>query len=173
MSKMISLGHGKYAIVDDEDFDSLNQFRWYLKQRERVAYAQRGLYPESTTTAMMHREIMNAPNEMLVDHINHDGLDNRRVNLRLCNFGQSSRNVRRHKSKSTSRYKGVYYRSTSAQARACKKRRLWAAAICFDWNQIYIGCFHTEVEAARAYNEKAKELFGAFAYLNNILSEKA
>ena len=106
----------------------------------------------------MHRLITNAPEGMEVDHRNHNGLDNRRGNLRTCTPTQHRQTRRPHKN-TTSEYKGVWWHT-----QACK----WQARISFRSKPIHIGVFGDEKEAAKAYNKKAKELFGKFAWLNDV-----
>lgn len=103
----------------------------------------------------MHRLIMNTPEGMLVDHINHDCLDNRKSNLRICTHAENARNKR--PVIGTSKYKGVYWDKTNKK---------WEAHIRKGKDVKYLGQFKCEKKAALAYNEKAKELFGEFAYLN-------
>ncbi len=104
----------------------------------------------------MHRLIANAPAHLLVDHIDHDGLNNRKANLRLCSIAQNNQNSRPNRN-AASKYKGVSW------AQSCRK---WFARIRPNRKTIYLGLFTDEIEAALAYDRKAKELFGEFAYLN-------
>jgi hypothetical protein len=104
-----------------------------------------------------HRIILNAPPELLVDHINHDTLDNRRANLRLCTRSQNMWNRKRRTG--TSKYKGVYWRPD---------RQKWRTQIYLNNIRVASAHFACEDDAARFYNEKALELFGEFAYLNEI-----
>jgi hypothetical protein len=109
-------------------------------------------------TKALHRIITNAPKGMVVDHINGDTLDNRKENLRLCLHKENVRNQKLHPDK-LQKYKGVDL---------MKLRNKYRARIVKDYKNIHIGLFDTPEEAAFAYNEKAKELFGEFAYLNII-----
>ncbi len=104
----------------------------------------------------MHRQIMNAPAGLVVDHIDGNGLNNRKSNLRVCTQGQNSLNSRPRRNCS-SRYKGVSF---------YKRDKIWQAQIFYNFRTINIGRFDDEVEAALAYDRKAEELFGEFAYLN-------
>jgi hypothetical protein len=104
----------------------------------------------------MHRMVVNAPKGLFVDHINHNGLDNRKANLRICTNLQNLRN-KRPKTGCTSEYKGVHW---------CKGRNKFRANIYLNKKAIHLGYFHDEIAAAKAYDEKARELFGEFAYLN-------
>jgi hypothetical protein len=103
----------------------------------------------------MHREIAGAPKGMVVDHIDGNELNNRRSNLRVCTVSQNHQNRRRTWGRS--RYKGVCF---------LKKRNKWKAEIMVNRKHIHIGCFDEEEEAAKAYDKKAAELFGEFAYFN-------
>ena len=104
----------------------------------------------------MHRLILNAPQNKLVDHVDGNGLNNRKTNLRLCNYTQNAWN-RRPAAGGHSKYKGVTWNNNS---------KGWYVRICKDYKSIYLGCFDNEIEAALAYDHKAEELFGEFAYLN-------
>ena len=104
----------------------------------------------------MHRAIMNPPDGTVVDHINRNSLNNRRCNLRICTQKENLRNGRPSR-RSTSRFKGVYFD---------KQTRKWIAKIGYNGKTIHLGSFEDEVEAAKAYDRKAYELFKDFAYLN-------
>ena len=99
---------------------------------------------------------MQAPKNLLVDHINHDGLNNTRKNLRLATHAQNKRNQRSFKPAS-SKYKGVYY---------AKQEKAYRADIQYNGKKIFLGRFKKETDAAKAYDKKAKELFAEFACLN-------
>lgn len=163
----IQLAEDKYAIIDAEDYEKVSRHHWHAEKnsgsyRAKAAIKKNGRW----TNILMHRLIMDAPNGTIVDHINHDTLDNRKSNLRLCTPAQSQMNRRSFKN-STSKYKGVCkYKSTSWPK--CEK---WLAQIRLyseGVKKICIGYFDTEEEAALAYNAKAKELFGEYAYLNKV-----
>ncbi len=104
----------------------------------------------------MHRLIMNTPPDLVCDHINHNGLDNRKANLRNCTIKQNNANARPAKWTS-SKYKGVSY---------IKRKKKWAVYIKKDGRQFNLGCFADEAEAAKAYDASAKKLHGEFAHLN-------
>jgi len=104
----------------------------------------------------MHREIIRAPEGLLVDHIDGNGLNNRKSNLRLCTHSQNTYN-RRPNRNCSSRYKGISFHKMSKK---------WEVAICCKGKREHLGRFDDEVKAALAYDRKAKQLFGEFAYLN-------
>jgi len=151
--RLIPLTRGKFAIVDAEDYPRLSQYTWFAEGTDKNCYAVR---KAGGKTLKMHREIMHAPDHLVVDHINHDGLNNRRRNLRLCTFAENCRNTRRT-APSTSKYKGAHWR---------KRTKKWAAAIRFDNKTYHLGCFDTELDAGKAYDQAAKKYHGAFASLN-------
>jgi len=159
--RFIPLTQGKVAIVDKEDYEELSRYKWHASSRVESCYAYRRKGKRSLS---MHREIMGEPKGMVVDHIDGNGLNNRRRNLRVCTSSQNHQNRRRTRGRS--RYKGVCWE---------KRRNKWRAEIMLEGRHIDIGCFADEVEAARAYDKKAKELFGEFAYLNfaNFTAESA
>ncbi|MBA7605706.1 hypothetical protein ES703_12840 [subsurface metagenome] len=150
---LIALTQGKFAIVDAEDYGRLNQDKWYAGKCKNTYYAGR---VEGGKTIKMHREIMRAPKGVLVDHINHNGLDNRKSNLRLCTNAQNCYNQQACAT-GTSKYKGVSWH---------KSRSKWSARIRCDRKLYNLGEFDNEMEAAMAYDDKAVELFGEFAYPN-------
>lgn len=105
----------------------------------------------------MHRVIMGDVEGKFVDHINHNGLDNRKANLRFATAQQNTWNKRKQKGNYSSQYKGVHW---------VKSEKNWRALITCNKKMIYIGRFDDETAAAMAYDEKAKELFGEYASLN-------
>lgn len=144
--KLIPLTQGKYAMVDNEDFDRVKDINWHFTKQG---------YASSYTVGLMHRFIMNAPDNLDIDHIYHDKLDNRKSQLRLAKHCQNMSNSRHRKG--TSKYKGVNWDIT---------KNKWVSGIMLNYKRIHIGYFTDEEEAAKAYDKKALELFGEFAYLN-------
>lgn len=154
--RRISLTKGNFAIVDEQDFDHLCQYNWHANKAKLTFYAARHVRRiGKPALVFMHRSIMNCPDDKCIDHINHNGLDNRRTNLREVSKEQNSWNRRKPRGQCTSQYKGVYHRYGK-----------WSSAIKCKGKLIFIGWFEDEVSAAKAYDEKAKELFGQYACLN-------
>lgn len=149
--KTIPLTQGKFAIVDDEDYEWLMQWKWYAHKNGNNNYmaARRKKYK----AILMHRTIMDAPSDKQVDHFDHNKLNNQRTNLRLCTNSQNCQN--RISQRGSSQYKGVRW-----------NKNRWMARIGINGKLIYLGLFINEVKAAKAYDKAAKESFGEFAYLN-------
>ena len=125
---------------------------WTASHAGDTWYARR---QSKGVTIFMHREIMKPPPRMVVDHIDHNGLHNRLTNMRLCTRRQNNYNSRT--ASGSSQYKGVSY------DRAAHK---WRATINHRGQHHHLGLFETEIQAAHAYDQKARELFGPYAYLN-------
>lgn len=157
----IPLTQGQFAIIDDSDFEWLNQWKWYAsKTKKNTFYAQRQLYrKEGNLIILMHRLIMNTPNGMETDHKNGDGLDNRRENLRVATRTQNQGNSTLRKDNKTG-YKGVHW---------FKPTRKWRAQLIIKDKFSYVGYFDDLLEASEAYNQAAKKYFGEFARLNNVI----
>ena len=156
MSKLICLTREQVTIVDDENYEWLSQWKWYARKDGSGCYrACRGV-GSPPKHLFMHRQILKAPQSKMVDHKNHNTLDNRKRNLRLCTNTQNQQN-QLVRATGTSRYKGVCLHKAS-----CK----WQAQIKINGKDCYIGIFKKEENAARAYDKKAREIFGEFAKLN-------
>jgi len=152
--KEIALTQGKVALVDDEDFEFLSQWKWYLKNFDNHFYAAR-----SVDDKRMHRIILNiTDSKIFVDHKDGNGLNNQRNNIRAATISQNGAN-RVKRNNSSSRYLGVYW---------VKKTKLWRVGISKNGVLQNVGCFKDEKDAAIAYNNKAKELHGEFANLNQV-----
>ena len=152
--RYIALTQGKFAIVDAADYEWLSQYKWYASEGHAgKCYAMS--HAGRRRPVRMHRLIMKPPPGFVVDHIDGNGLNNRRSNLRICTQAQNLRN--RPGRVATSRFKGVSFD---------KRRNLWAACISENDRTIHIGCFDSEIEAAFAYDLNALALAGEFAYLN-------
>ena len=158
MSKYIKLTQGKVAIVDDEDFELISQYKWYPMDHHNNFYARANVYKNKKRTQIkMHRLIMNVINpKVQIDHIDRDGLNNQKSNLRICTNSQNHMNEKKRKNCS-SRFKGVSWH------KRCKK---WMAKIKTEDKQKHLGYFNNEKDAAKAYDAAAKKYFGKFARLN-------
>lgn len=150
--KTIPLTKGKEALVDDIDYPLLSLINWGTQENDNKFYAK------NRTFGKMHRFITMVDDGMQIDHIDGNGLNNQRSNLRICTAAQNYQNRAKHKI-GVSKYKGlrIQKRNTS---------RPWVAAIRFNKKLIYLGCSETEEGAARMYDEGAKKYFGEFANLN-------
>ena len=155
--KEIVLSSGEVCIVDDEDYDFLNQWKWKGIKSKSNVYAGRNARGEDGKKwkcILMHRLLLDAKKGQQVDHVNHMTLDNRRENIRLCNQSQNNANGRGY-SKRASKYKGVSRNGTG-----------WVARLKNDGVCIQLGTYKDEEAAARVYDAKALEVFGEFAYTN-------
>lgn len=162
--KTIPLSQGKMALVDDEDFENLNQFKWVANEIGGTFYAQRNgpRLNGKKTIILMHRYLLNFLSGQDTDHRNHNGLDNQRENLRLCTHAENLRNRKLNKNNITG-FKGVYY---SIGKYKTKEYRYIRACIKFNSKTVHLGTFSNLESAAHAYDIKAKELFSEFALLN-------
>jgi len=165
--RRIPLTQGQYAIVDPEDYKELAKYQWYAKRCERRFYAERwGKTKQGSRIRRdikMHQVIMGTAEGKFIDHINHNGLDNRKANLRFATAQQNTWNKRKQKGNYSSQYKGVHW---------VKSEKNWRAVITCNKRVIYIGRFDDEKAAAMAYDAKAKEYFGEYAAPNLPLSKR-
>jgi hypothetical protein len=146
----IPLPNGEEAFCDEDRLPEVLLYNWslangyvnaFIKKQNRREKLTHFLYPETN---------------LFIDHINHNVLDNRSCNLRMCTNAENRRNSQKPKT-NTSGYKGVFYRKTKND---------FVAGISFNKKTKHIGCFLNAIDAAKAYDKKAKELFGEFACLN-------
>jgi hypothetical protein len=151
--RLIPLTRGQFAIVDAEDYPHLSRFTWFAEDAYKTYYAVR---KENGKSIKMHRQITSAPDHLVVDHIDHNGLNNQKSNLRLATFTQNCRNQRRLSHK-TSRYKGVHWHKGSKK---------WSAQITCDNKTHHLGYFTSQIDAAKAYDKAAAKFHGDFAHLN-------
>jgi hypothetical protein len=158
--KRISLTQGQFALVDDEDFERVNQFKWHAfwTPHTRSFCAKRMV---ARKNVYMARVIMNAEPEQKVDHCNHNTLDNRRENLRVCTNGQNTMNGRK-RSTNTSGFVGVHWN---------KRRQKWRAEICCDRVSIILGYYTDKLVAAHVRKMEAAILHRDFAYAHESAIE--
>ena len=163
MVKEIALTQGQVALVDDEDFERVNKYKWcaqWFPSTKSFRASRRKLVRErgdgGQERIYLHRFVMNAPRGRDVDHVNHNTLDNRKSNLRICTRSENCMNKLKWNGCS-SRFKGVSW---------SKEVLKWRANIKKDNKQCSLGYFTDETDAARAYNQAALRLHGDFACLN-------
>ena len=149
--KYIKLTKGKVAIVDDEDYYELNKYKWCVSNGK---YAVRSKPNNNAVKILMHRQIINARGDEIVDHVNGNGLDNTRKNLRICTHTQ---NMTNRNSYGVSIYLGVSW---------SKPLKRWVAQIKINKKQTCLGFFFNEINAAMAYDKAAIKHHGEFARLN-------
>ena len=167
MKKIVKYKDREFEVlIDDEDEELYNQHKWYAYPRYDKAYIGSTFWNKNSNVywkdrkmlnVRLHRFIMGVTDpKILVDHINGNPLDNRKSNLRICDSTGNARNSRKLKKK-TSIYKGVY---------RSKLRKAWACTIRINGKNKVIDFFQNEIEAAKAYDEAAKEHYGEFAKTN-------
>lgn len=153
-TQKIYLSRGKVSLIDSGDFNRVSKYKWSFSS---LGYAERRESVKSGGKIVrLHRFIMNAPKNKLVDHINGDGLDNTRNNLRLCTKSENMRN--RNKTKSNkSGYKGVYFETQTGK---------WKAQIKYNNRNISLGRYPTAILASKAYDIACEKFHGCFAKKN-------
>lgn len=160
MSKLIPLrgkyGKGKFAIVDDADFERLNQYKWHVDAAGYPTRRTRNVEDARRLMVLMHYMILPAKDGLLRDHKNRNRFDNRRENLRYATKNQNGANSRSRKNE-FSRYRGVSWSKT---------KKKWHASISMNRKTLYLGRFTIEEAAARAYDNAAMAYHGEFAVLN-------
>lgn len=165
--KEISLTKGRVALVDDEDFEKINKWKWHAVKppNSNTYYAIRHVRRRRETPQLkayqMGRDVLNMKHndKRVTDHIDRNGLNNQKYNLRICTHAQNMCN--RAWKKHSSKYKGVSLIKN-------RKYKKWMATIAKNKKNYFLGTFYNEEEAAMAYNNKALELHGDFAKLNEV-----
>jgi hypothetical protein len=158
--KEIQLTQGKVALVDDDIYEYLNQWKWYASKLSGKFYARRSVRINKKYAGylLMHRFIMNPDIGLVVDHQNGNTLDNRKCNIRICTYSENRMNsVKTIYNKSG--YKGVHWH---------KLGKKWVSTIEINKTKHYLGLFCEIKEAAKAYNNAAIKFHGEFAKLNKI-----
>jgi hypothetical protein len=160
MAKEIQLTQGKVAIVDDADFEFLNQFKWHALKLAGKFYVGRKLTVSKCkqNQILMHRFIMKPDKGMVIDHLDGNPLNNQKNNLRICTHSENMRNCK-ISINNTSGFKGVSF---------VKKNNTYKSAIKLNKKTIYLGYYIDPIDAARAYNDAALKYHGEFANLNKI-----
>lgn len=154
MAKVKLCNSTRVALIDDEDLGKVSLIKWRLMAGRNTAYA---VGWDGKTQVLLHRLIMSAKGrEQSVDHINGDGLDNRRANLRICTIGENNAN-RAMQKRNAAGYKGVSFDNRAGR---------WHARITKDGKVYSLGLFGSKEEAAAAYDKAAKILHGQFARIN-------
>lgn len=159
MKKIALAARKAIALIDDADFDLISQYIWKLEQHGSNQYAVH--YPDAndpTNKLRMHRLILNAPADAVVDHIDGNGLNNQRPNLRVCTQQQNNYNRRKIEG-CTSLFKGVSF--------AKGRKKPWRAQIRNGDGSKCLGYYASEEEAARAYDNAARARYGEYAWLNS------
>ena len=159
--KKIKLTQGKYAMVDNEDFEMLNKWKWfaYKNPPDRIFYAiGKPKKLQGKQYFYMHRYLMQPPKEYDIDHKNRNGLDNRKNNLRICTKTQNQGNRLLGKD-NTSGFKGVSFHKASNK---------FSAYIRMNNKRKWLGLFNDKLKAAKVYNQAAKQYFGEFSLLNKV-----
>lgn len=161
MVKQVPLSRGMVALVDDEDYDRVIAMgKWSAEPGAYTFYARKNLYQRGSgrggklTSLLMHAFLTGWPR---TDHVNGNGLDNQRANLRQATHGQNMANKRLYRN-NTSGFKGV--------TRNTGTGRPWRGQIKADGKHFNLGNYDTPEAAAKAYDDAARELFGEFARLN-------
>lgn len=153
--KEIVLSKGIVAFVDDEDFESLNKFKWHTRKKGKMFYAIRNTSRagnKMAKTVWMHKELLKVPEDMDIEHKNRNGLDNQKNNLRQCTKAQNQWNTTENEN-NTSGFKGCYFD---------KRDGMWFSSIQINGVRKYLGRFKTVEESAKAYDDAAFESHGEF-----------
>jgi hypothetical protein len=154
----IKLTQNQFALVDFDDFCRLIRFKWYAHDNGSTFYAERPEYINGFLCRIrMHRVIMNAQKDIVIDHIDRNGLNNCKCNLRPATRTQNKWNSRRGFNTGTSKYKGVFMD---------RRRGKYRAVLSIDGKRKHLGYFNDELDAAKAYDTAAKLHRGQFAALN-------
>jgi hypothetical protein len=160
--KLLPLTKDKFALVDDDDYYWLSQWNWFAVEIKNTWYARRSkkkgvLRSNEKYEIYLHRIVMRCSNiDFVIDHLDKNGLNNQKENLRICTKSENNKHTSSHKN-SSSQYLGVSYD---------KNRNKWSANLMNNGKKILFKRYNTEIEAAKAYDITAKTQFGVYANLN-------
>ena len=157
----LPITQGLIALVDTPDMPLTQGHSWYALRQDRgnkQSYVATWIHGKNVR---LSRLLLGAPDDMVVDHINHNPLDNRRCNIRICTLSENAMGQSKRKDVTASRYKGVTFKKETGR---------WDAQIRVEGKKLHLGYFATEEAAARAYDEAAKKYFGEYALLNPLLA---
>lgn len=174
-TKRIKLTQGKYAFIDEGDFELVSKHKWFYRKSGRTngknGYAETAIYNKEkyliakkeghhryNDSLFMHNLIMQPPKGMVVDHIDRNGLNNCRENLRVVTHSENYHNYPKKKGRSI--FKGVHY------FERLKNTKPWQSGTTVNGKSVYWGTFKTEIEAAKMYDKKIQEIYGSNAILN-------
>ena len=151
----LPLQGGMVGLIDSADWPTISHIHWFASQSGGRKWYVRGYLPGTRQMVLLHRFLLQPPQGTVTDHVNDNGLDNRRANLRVVS---QSANIRRQARKPTvtAPYKGVFRRSANR----------WIAQILAPIGRQYLGTFETAEQAARAYDTAARQWFGKYARPN-------
>ena len=162
--KKILLTQGKFALIDDEDYEWLSKYKWCAHKLFNTFYAERHNPDNHDKIIKMHREILGLTeeNKNLVDHKDRNGLNNQRYNLRIASHSINKYNCKLYKSNSSGQ-RGVTW---------SKDKRKWMVKINKNGDSIFYGYFSNIIEAAKAYDKAAIRFYGKDAKLNFPLKRR-
>jgi len=162
----LPLTKNQVTFIDDEDWKLVFNYTWHAFFHGNTCYARANIYNENgkRVTKYLHQFLLDVQEGQEIDHVNHNGLDNQKENLRICTHEQNMGNYKTEGNFGgkvrTSVYKGVSWH---------KKVGKWAAQINTQGTRKHLGYFDNEDDAAKTYNKAADEKYGEFAYLNKIV----
>lgn len=152
---------GHEVLIDRDKVEKILPYTWYIQDRikAKTRYIATSMVVNGVRKyVLLHRFLLNPDKTKVIDHINHNTLDNRLCNLRICTYSENNRNTT-SRTNTSSKYLGVHLN---------KKSNMFSAKLRYNGTRLWLGSFKTEIEAAKAYNEAAIKYHGEFANLNKI-----
>jgi hypothetical protein len=146
------------VLIDANDLPWMSMYTWRVNRVGKLRLPRAMRHKIGKGVVYLHRYLTECPTGLVVDHINHDPLDNRRGNLRVCTVSQNNMNTR-PSLKKASRFRGVAWNPSTKN---------WQVYVGFRTRKVMVGRFTDEIAAARAYNEFAEKAYGPYAYLNPV-----